>query len=91
MKNVTCKASSQLSLFCKSILEKGRRESVPKFFLSKREGSIRLSLSDDVWTATCKDSHHYRVDPINKINETPPNTPIFMWDSLEVSRQLFLL
>lgn len=91
IKNVTWKASSQLNLFCKYILgEKGRRKSVPKFFLGKREGSIRWSLSDEVWTATCKDSYHYRVGPINNINETPSNTPISMWDSLEVSRQLFL-
>lgn len=85
MKNVTWKASSQLNLFCKYILgKKGRRKSVPKFFLGKREG-IRWSLSDEVWTATCKDSYHYRMGPINNINETPSNTPISMWDSLEVS------
>lgn len=91
IKNVTWKASSQLSLFCKYILgKKGRRKSVPKFFLGKREGSFRWSLSDEVWTATRKDSYHYRVGPINNINETPSNTPISMWDSLEVSRQLFL-
>lgn len=90
IKNVTWKASSQLNLFCKYILgKKGRRKSVPKFFLGKREGSFRWSLSDEVWTATCKDSYHYRVGPINNINETPSNTPISMWDSLEVSRQLF--
>lgn len=41
MKNVTGKASSQLSLFCKYILgKKGRRKSVPKFFLGKREAAL---------------------------------------------------